>query len=124
MPQDRESGDKARLDGHKMAKLMAEAIGAELIRPGFSNEAILRIELKFAHIGNPQIGITEPTLARVSRVVAAIQDEDGRYSLFEVTADWYQNHVTHESSRQAGLLFVLCSDIRREGHLIGKIPGV
>ena len=93
-------------------------------RPGVSNEAILRLELKSAHLGDPQVGVTELTLARVARVVTAIQDEDGQYSLFEVTADWYKKHVTHESSRQSGLLFVLCSDIRREGHFLSKIPGV
>ncbi len=61
MPQDRETGKRAMLFGHSMAKRVAAHLGAKLINPGISNEATWNgknICIKSARHCNTLIGVT------------------------------------------------------------------
>ncbi len=125
MPQDRESGNRARLWGRKMARTVADALGATLINPGFSNEAMWngrRILIKAAHRDTPQIGATFATLNRVSAVIAALQVKDKDYTLHEVSSEWFIQHMSPSRSPKAShVMMVNCSKVREEGKKLGPM---
>jgi hypothetical protein len=127
MPQDRESGAKAMYWGHNMAQHIANYLNAQLLKPGRSNEAVWndqRIVFKSAHLMDAYIGVTKPVLNRVNQIIAAIEDEDKRFSVYKVTSDWFRKNIIRESSRQKDLFFVRCSDIRKECNIIGVVEDV
>jgi len=125
MPQDRESGNRARLWGYKMAKIVADDLGATLINPGRSNEAMWdnrRILIKAAHRDTPQIGATLATLNRVSAVIAALQVKDKDYTLHEVSSEWFIQHMSPSQSPKAShVMMVNCSKVREEGKELGPM---
>jgi len=125
MPQDRESGDRARKWGYYMAEQVANYLGAILTNPQRSNEALLgnrRILIKSAHYGDPQIGATLATLNRVSAVIAALQDKDRDYSLYEVPSNWFLQHMSPSRSPKAShVMMVNCSEVREAGNMLGRI---
>ncbi len=128
MPQDRESGNRARQWGLDMGSHVAEWLGAQLLKPGRSNEAALngqQIAIKSAHLGDDQIGVTEAMLARVQSVVAVLQDSDGLYSIYSVNTPWYREHVRQRNpQRKDHTRMVRTDHIRQEGHLIGRTSGL
>jgi hypothetical protein len=125
MPQDRESGDRARKWGYCMAQEVAKNLGAILINPKRSNEALLndhRILIKSAHYGDPQIGATPATLDRVEAIVAALQDKGKEYTLYEVTSSWFKlNMSPSRSPRASHVMMVECAKIREEGKPLRRI---
>jgi HD superfamily phosphodiesterase len=125
MPQDRESGNKARRWGYENARNVAAHLGATLINPGRSNEAMWnhrRILIKSAHYGDPEIGATPATLDRVDAIVAALQDRDNAYSLYEITPAWFRQHMRQSRSSGAShVMMVRCTDVRGAGRMIGRM---
>ena len=125
MPQDRESGNRARKWGYENARNVAAHLGATLINPGRSNEATWnnrRILIKSAHYGDPEIGATPATLNRVDAIVAALQDHDNAYTLYEITpACFRQNMRRSRSSGASHVMMVKCADVRSAGRIIGRM---
>ena len=125
MPQDRESGDRARKWGYYMAQKVANHLGAILINPKRSNEAVLnkrRILIKSAHYGDSQIGATPATLNRVEAIIAALQDKDEEYTLYEITTEWFQEEM--KPSRSSGayhVMMVKCKEVRTAGKVLGRM---
>ena len=125
MPQDRDSGDRARKFGYYMAQKVANRLGATLINPSRSNEAILnnrRILIKSANYGVPQIGATPATLDRVEAIIAALQDKDEAYTLYEVTPSWFRLRMSPSRSPKAlHVMMVRCADVRGAGKVLERI---
>jgi hypothetical protein len=126
MPQDRESGDRARRWGYENARNVAAHLGATLINPGRSNEATWnhrRILIKSARYGVPEIGATLATLGRVEAIIAALQDGGGAsYSLYEITPAWFRQHMRQSRSSGAShVMMVRCADVRGTGWMIGRM---
>lgn len=125
MPQDRESGDRARKWGYNMAQKVASQLGASLTNPELSNEATLKnrkILIKSAHYGIPEIGATAATLDRIDAIVAALQDRDGLYTLYEVSPVWFRKEMVPSRSPKAShVMMVRCARVRRAGKVLGRI---
>ena len=125
MPQNRDSGDRARKWGYDMAQKVANHLGATLMHPKQSNEAIWnnrRILIKSAHYGVPQIGATLATLNRVSAVIAALQDKDRDYSLYEVSSNWFRQHMSPSRGPKAShVMMVRCARVREAGKVLGQL---
>ena len=125
MSQDRESGARAREFGYDMAHLVAQFLGASLIRPGRSNEAILgntRILIKSAHWRVSEIGATRATLDRIDRIISALEDSNDSFTLYEVLREWYLREMRQSgSSGKAHLMMVRCRSVRVSGLVIGHI---
>ena len=119
MPQDRDSGDRARKWGYAMAQKVANHLGATLINPGRSNEAIWnnrKILIKSANYGVPQIGATPATLDRVDSIIAVLQDKDKAYTLYEVTPSWFRPRMNPSRSPKAShVMMVRCAEVRSAG---------
>ena len=89
MPQDRESGRKAAIFGHEMAKKVAAHLRTELL-PGPSNNAVWngkKVNIKSAKLRNTKIGATLNNLAWADSIIAAIQEDETGFALYEVTSD-------------------------------------
>jgi len=127
MSQDRESGRIANEYGHTMAAKVANFLGTELLSKA-SNEAILggeRIAIKCAHRKTPEIGVSLKMLERVQSIMAALEDKDGTYALYQVDTGWYQMQMTpsrSKSSSAQNVMMVSCKAIRTIGRAIGRMP--
>jgi len=125
MPQNRESGDRARRWGYENAQNVSVHLGATIINPGKSNESMWnnrRILIKSAHYGDPEIGATLATINRVDSIVAALQDQDNAFTLYEITPSWFrQNMRQSRSSGAQHVMMVRCSDVRVAGRLLGRM---
>ena len=125
MPQDRESGDRARRWGFSMAQKVASHLGAKLANPGRSNEADWkgrRILIKSAHYGVNQIGATPATLNRVEAIIIALQENDKGYTLYEITPAFFASRMSpSRSPRASHVMMVSCSDVRRAGKVLERI---
>ncbi|BAZ97474.1 MULTISPECIES: hypothetical protein [Dehalococcoides] len=124
MPQDRETGNRARLWGYENAQNVANHLRATIISRR-SNEATWnnrRILIKSAHYGVPEIGSTPATVNRVDAIIAALEEQDGTFTLFELTPVWFrQNMRQSRSSGAQHVLMVKCSDARVAGRLLGRM---
>ena len=108
--------------GHSMAKKVADYLGAKLIEPGKSNKATWnnrKIVIKSASLGNSQIGVTTDVLNWADAIVAAIQDEDSKFTLYDVSSSWYRSEM--KPSRQPHVKMVRTSAIRSTGKKLGRI---
>lgn len=127
MGQDRESGEAANEYGHAMAARVARFLGASVISK-ISNEAVLdseRIVIKSAHRRTPQIGLSAATLGRVQSIIAALENEEGGYTLYRLDPQWYRSHMIPSRSKSPSaqkVMMVSCRDIRMVGKIIGKMP--
>ncbi|MFA5143298.1 MAG: hypothetical protein WC522_03905 [Candidatus Omnitrophota bacterium] len=87
MPQDRISGADADRYGSETARLIAKAIGAISISET-SNEFELdnsKITIRCARKNTQNLGAPYKLLERVSAVIAALEQENGDYKLYEIT---------------------------------------
>lgn len=125
MPQDRDSGDRARKWGYYMAQKVANYLGASLINPKRSNEATWenrRILIKSAHYGDPEIGATPATLDRVDAIIAALQDQDKGYTIYEVVPAWFRQEMKpSRSPRASHVMMVRCARVCEAGKVRGRI---
>ncbi len=123
MPQDQISGAKANAEGHAKAQKVAKYLGAKLINPGISNEAIWNgksICIKSARHGNTLIGVTSAMLSHVESVVAAIQGPDDKFTIFEVSSAWFNSEMG-VPAKWPNIGFVQCAKIRSNGSMIGSM---
>ena len=123
MPQDQISGAKANTEGHARAQKVAKYLGAKLINPGISNEATWNgknICIKSARQGNTLIGVTSAMLSHIESVVAALQEPDGKYSIIEVSATWFNSQM-RIPAKWPNIGFVQCAKIRSNGRMIGSM---
>jgi len=125
MPQDRETGDRARKWGFSMAQQVVSQLGASLINPKLSNEATLKnrkILIKSAHHRVPEIGATIATLDRIDAIVAALQDKDGLYTIYEVSPNWFrQEMMPSRNPKTSHVMMVRCARVREAGKVLGRI---
>jgi hypothetical protein len=125
MPQDRQSGDSARRWGYENAEKVAVHLGASLVSPGRSNEAVWnnrRILIVSAHHGTPNIYVTIATLDRIEAILACLQDKDSKFTLYEITPSWFQQNMRQSrSSGGSHIMGVKCADVRRVGQIIGRM---
>ena len=122
MPQDRESGRKAAIFGHEMAKKVAAHLRTELL-PGPSNNAVWngkKVNIKSAKLRNTKIGATLNNLAWADSIIAAIQEDETGFALYEVTSDWFKREM--RPSRQPYTMMVGCAAIGKVGKKIGYMP--
>jgi len=128
MPQDEASGRAAVHYGRSMAQRVAQFLGAKLLSE-FSNEAFLNDEpivIKSAHQRTPEIGVSQAMLERVQTIVAALENPDRTYTIYGLNPEWYQRHMLPSRSRSPHaqkIMMVKCRPIRREGRVIGIMPG-
>jgi hypothetical protein len=122
MLQDTESGREAVRFSREMYRKVAEYLGAKLV-PGKSNNAIWndkKINIKSAHLENTKIAATENNLAWAHSIIAAIQEDNQHYGVYEVTSDWFKKEM--RPSRQPYNMMVECAKIKRFGKRVGEIP--
>lgn len=126
MGQDKESGRAANKFGRAMATKVANFLRARLISR-ISNEAVLadeRIIIKSAHHKTPEIGLSIATLDRVDSIVAALEDEDGEYTLYRLDSQWYRSQMKPSRSKSPSaqkVMMVSCKAVREVGRVVGKI---
>jgi len=115
MPQNRKTGRAAVIFARENFQRVAECLGADVL-PGASNNANWngkRINVKSARLGNTKIGATLNNLAWADSIIAAIQENNEYFGLYEVTSDWFRNQM--RPSRQPYTMMVECAAIRRYG---------
>lgn len=101
MPQDRASGADANNYGRETARKIAIAIGAISISE-ISNEFELdnrKITIRCARKKNTQIAVPYQLLKRVSAVMAAFEQENGDYKLYEITSDNFKDNMRETRSK-------------------------
>ena len=124
MLQDCDSGKRALRFGYSTAKRVADHLGAILIEPGKSNKAIWnnrKIAIKSTNKGNAQIKITVNILNWADAIIVAIQDEDGDFTIYEISSSWYRGKM--KSSRQSQFKMTSTSKIRSIGKKLERING-
>ena len=94
MPQDHESGSRAAKFGRENAARIARAIGAQLIstRSNLASHQLRRVALKSARVGNNFIGIPYTLVPQVSAVIAALEEDSGRFILWELPIEVFKRH--------------------------------
>jgi hypothetical protein len=104
MPQDRKTGAKANQFGRDMARKVAKAMGAELIRKG-SNEAEYkgkRVVIKCANARTDSLGVSYKMIKRLDSVIGAFVQEDGRHvDLVSVAASIVKDNMAPTKSKGA-----------------------
>lgn len=119
MVQNRESGAAGNKYGHMMGEKVATFFGTKLLSKS-SNEMILdgqRIVVKSARKKTPKIGLSINMLERVQSIIAAIENEDGSYTLYQVETQWFKEKMTQSMSKsdvKSKIKKVSCNAIRNE----------
>lgn len=127
MGQDRESGRAANDYGHAMAAKVAHFLGTELLSKS-SNESVWagkRIAIKCAHRKTPQIGLSLAMLGRVQNIIAALEDKDSGYTLYQLDPRWYRAAMVPSRSNSPSaqtVMMVSCKEIRTVGQVTGRMP--
>jgi hypothetical protein len=101
MPQDRRTGAEGNRFGRANGKKLASELGATLVRHG-SNEALWkgrRVVFKSAAERTKKIGVTYKMLERLDDVVAAMQQDDGRFALYILPAKRFKAAMVPTASR-------------------------
>ena len=86
MPQDQQSGLEASRYGHRCARAIAKAIGAEMIGKK-SNECIWngqRVVIKTAHSRTASLGVLYHMVDRIKAVLGAFERDDGSNRVIEL----------------------------------------
>jgi len=90
-----------------------------------SNEAIWndrRILIKSAHYGVPQIGATPATIDRIEAIIAALQDSDNDFTLYEVAPSWFKSKMSpSRSPRASHVMMVGCADVHNAGKVLKRM---
>ena len=106
MPQNRESGARANEYGRETAKKIAEKIGAKSISK-ISNEFELqgrKITIRCAKHSTNDLGVTYKMLERIDAIFAALEQENGKYELYEISPSMFEKNMreTKSKGRAAG----------------------
>ena len=101
MPQDRASGADANNYGRETARKIAIAIGAVSISET-SNEFEFdnrKITIRCARKKNTQVAVPYQLLKRVSAVMAAFEQENGDYEVYEINSDNFKDNMRKTRSK-------------------------
>ncbi|MBM3569459.1 MAG: hypothetical protein FJX46_11995 [Alphaproteobacteria bacterium] len=99
--QGRDSGARANRFGRENALRIATALGAEMTDPR-SNRARFRgrrVVVKSARRGNTQIGVPVGMLASLDAVLAAFEESDGSYHVYELPAAAFRAAMSASRSK-------------------------
>lgn len=126
MPQDRQSGVAASRYGHKCARLIAKAIGAQMVGKK-SNECIWngqRVLIKSGHCKTRSVGVLYHMIERIEAVLGAFEDDDGSYRIMQLPVA--RCAASMEPTRSHGPSHDRVGIIRRkvfedEGRLVGVV---
>jgi len=86
MAQDRQSGLEASRYGHRCARLIAKAIGAEMVG-NKSNECMWNgqpVLIKTAHRQTTSVGVLYHMMDRIKAVLGAFEENDGSYRVMQL----------------------------------------
>jgi len=103
MPQNRESGARANEYGRETAKEIAKQIGAKSISK-ISNEFELqgrKITIRCAKHSNDSLGVTYKMLERIDAIFAALEQENGKYELYEISPTMFKKNMRETKSKGA-----------------------
>ena len=103
MPQNRESGARANEYGRETAKEIAKKIGAKSISK-ISNEFELqgrKITIRCAKHSNDSLGVTYKMLERIDAIFAALEQENGKYELYEISPSMFKKNMRETKSKGA-----------------------
>ena len=126
MPQDRISGARANRYGRTTARKVARQIGAVSLSAN-SNEFKLkgkRVTIRCARVKTNQLGTSYKLLERVKSVIAALEQENGEYELYEITPEKFKANMreTRSKGRSAGKVgLVRRSLFVNEGRFLGSV---
>ena len=101
MPQDKHSGLAASRYGHKCARLIAKALGAQMLG-NKSNECIWnakRALIKTAHQRTLSIGILIHMIERIDVVLGAFEEENGSYRVLQLPISRCEEMMTPTRSQ-------------------------
>ena len=101
MPQDRASGADANNYGRETARKIAIAIGAVSISET-SNEFEFdnrKITIRCARKKNTQVAVPYKLLKRVSAVMAAFEQENGDYEVYEINSNNFKDNMRKTRSK-------------------------
>lgn len=98
---------------------------SNMVNSDRSNEAIWndrRILIKSAHYGVPQIGATPATIDRIEAIIAALQDSDNDFTLYEVAPSWFKSKMSpSRSPRASHVMMVGCADVHNAGKVLKRM---
>ncbi len=103
MTQDRASGIAGNEFGRRTAPLIAERLGAKMLRSA-ANEATYkgqRVVIKCARPRTTSVGVTYLMLDRLDSVIAAFQQDDGTFQIYALDARAYRQEMRGTRSRGA-----------------------
>ena len=103
MPQNRESGARANEYGRECAKKIAGKIGAKSISKT-SNEFELqgrKITIRCAKHSTNDLGVTYKMLERIDAIFAALEQENGKYELYEISPSMFEKNMRETRSKGA-----------------------
>ena len=106
MPQNRETGAEANKYGRETAKKIARLLGAERLANN-SNEVRYdgkHCVIKCARGKNFYIGVTTKMLKRIENIIAAFEDGDGSYELYELSPDVFDENMRIGFHENIGLV--------------------
>lgn len=86
MPQDRQSGVEASRYGHRCARAIANALGAEMVGKK-SNECVWNGQwavIKTAHRQTTSVGVLYHMVDRIKAVLGAFEENEGSYRVIEL----------------------------------------
>jgi len=126
MPQDRESGERADKYGRETAKKIAERISATSISET-SNEFLhknRKITIRCARNKTHDIGVSYKMLERIDAVIAALEQDNEEYKLYEISPQSFKQHMRETKSKgaSAGKVGLVRKNVfMNEGKLISTI---
>ena len=126
MGQTRDSGARASAWGRETADKLAAALGAEKINPR-ANEYQLEnetITIRCARAATNTVGVTYKMLDRIDTVIAALEEDTGRFELFRLTPAAYSDAMrdTRSKGPSAGRVgMVRTSVFRKNGEPMGAV---
>ena len=103
MSQDRESGVRADKYGRETAKRIAEIISATSISKT-SNEFLhknIKITIRCAHNKTNDIGVSYKMLDRIDAVIAALEQDNEEYKLYEISPQSFKQNMRETKSKGA-----------------------
>jgi len=122
MPQDADSGTLANEYGHETAREIAAKIGATSVSDS-SNEFAHKgrlITIRSAHQATTSVGVTYNMLERIDSVVAAFENQDGGYDLYEMSPALYRIRM-RDSKNEGKVGLVTRSTFREIGQPIATV---
>jgi hypothetical protein len=123
MPQDRNTGAKARVFGRRMAGIVARKIGARKLDSD-GNEYSWngkRITIRSAHRDNAYVGALYAMLDRVDSVLAALEtNAPGEFQVWEVSTQTFRAN-SKPQTKNPRIAQVATRLFLKEGHLIDKV---